>query len=171
MMTRNKRPFTLIELAAVAVIMGIAITMFIVKADGVTPSARLSAAARLVGNSVELALSDAVMKREQRSVVYDLRERTVRIEKKSDRNPEEAIVLAEHSLPGGVEIAEIEGAETEDGRAVITVSSFGRTTPHAVHLSSSAGEMTVEVYGITGKVRYHYERVGLIKFTKEAEEE
>ncbi len=170
-MARNRHPFTLIELAAVAVIMGIAITMFIVKADALTPSARLSAAARLVGSSVELALSDAVMKREQRSVVYDLRERTVRIEKKSDRNPEEAIVLAEYKLPAGVEIAEIEGAETEDGSAVITVSSFGRMTPHAAHLTSSAGEMTVEIYGLTGKVRYHNKRVGLREFTKEAEEE
>ena len=167
----NRQFFTLIELAAVAAIIGIAVTMFIVRVDNVIPSARLSAAARLVGSSVELALSDAIMKGEQRSVVYDLRGRAVRIEKKSDRNPEESIVLAEHNLPAGVEIAEIEGAETEDGSAVIAVSSFGRMTPHAAHLSSTAGEMTVEIYGITGRVRYHNERVSLREFTKDAEEE
>ena len=43
--------------------------------------------------------------------------------------------------------------------------------PHAAHLANSAGEMTVEIYGLTGKVRYHNKRVGLREFTKEAEEE
>ncbi len=170
-MTRNRQSFTLIELAAVAVIMGIAVTMFVVKADGVTSSARLGAAARLVGSSVELAMSDAVMKREQRLVVYDLREGTVRVEKRSARNPEETVVLAEHHLPVGVEITEVEGGETKDGVAVIPISSSGRMAPRAVHLSSSAGEMTVEIYGLTGKIKYYNERVGLREFTKEAEEE
>lgn len=167
--TKISRFFTLIELAAIAAIMGIAVTMFILKVDNVIPSARLSAAARLVGSSVELALSDAVMKGEQRSVVYDLQKRTVRIEKQSDRNPEESIVLAEHNLPGGVEIVEVEGGETKDGMSVVLVSSSGRMAPHAAHLASSAGEMTVEIYGLTGKVRYHSERVPLREFTKEEE--
>ncbi len=167
----NRQSFTLIELAVVAAIIGIAVTMFIVRVDNVIPSARLGAAARLVGSSVELALSDAVMKREQRLVVYDLPGNTVRIEKKSEQDPAETIVLAERHLPVGVEIAEVEGSETEDGRAVILVSSSGRMAPHAAHLSNSAGEMTVEVYGLTGKIRYHSKRVQLREFTKEAEDE
>jgi type II secretory pathway pseudopilin PulG len=170
-MKRKKQSFTLIELAAVAVIMGIAITMFIVKVDGVTSSTRLGAGARLVGSSIELALSDAVMKREPRSLVYNLKGRTMRVEKVSDLNPEEPVILAEYNLPRGVEIIEVEGAETVDGKAAVTVASSGRMVPHAAHLKSGAGEMTVEVYGLTGKIRYHKKRVELRKFTKETGEE
>ena len=74
-------------------------------------------------------------------------------------------------LPRGVEITEVEGAETADGRAVVTVAFLGRMVPHAAHLTSGVGEMTVEVYGLTGKVRYHKKRVELRKFTKETEGE
>ncbi len=167
----NRQSFTLIELAAVAAIMGIAITMFIVKVDGVTSSTRLGAGARMVGSSVELALSDAVMKGERRLVVYNLKGRTMRIEKVSDLNPEETVVLAEYNLPRGVEVAEVEGIETVDGKAVVAVASSGRMVPHAAHLKNDAGEMTVEVYGLTGKIRYHKKRVELRKFTKESEVE
>ena len=40
--------------------------------------------------------------------------------------------------------------------------------PHAAHLTNSAGEMTVEVYGLTGKIKYHSGKVDLRKFTKES---
>ena len=167
--TKVSLSFTLIELAAVAAIMGIAVTMFITRADGITSSTRLGAGARMVGSSIELALSDAVMKGERRLVVYNLKGRTMRVEKVSEEDPEETVILAEYNLPRGVEVAEVEGVETVDGRVVVTVASSGRMVPHAAHLKNSAGEMTVEVYGLTGKIRYHKKRVELRKFTKEAE--
>ncbi len=167
--SRRRGGFTLIELAAVVVILGIAVTMFVLRMDGVTPSARLRAASRLVGSTVELALSNAVMKGESRSVVYDARLGVIGIEGETQPDSWEPETLFERRLPRGVEITLVEGLSMSHDRAVMAVSPSGRTVPHAVHLRSEAGEMTVHVYGITGKVKYYEGDVALEEFTKESE--
>jgi hypothetical protein len=62
----------------------------------------------------------------------------------------------------------VEGVDTELDMSIVVVSPSGRMAPHAVHLRNPAGEMTVEVYGITGRVRYHDEKVLLRQFVRES---
>ena len=167
---RNREGFTLIELAAVVTILGIAMVVFVMKADSMSPGARLRAASRVVGSTVELAISDAAMKREQRFVVYRPGSGEVSIEREGEV-PDENEVLMERSLPRDVQITDVEGLDTGEERTVLVVSASGRTAPHAVHLRNPAGEMTVEVYGLTGKMRYHVGHVALREFKREVAEE
>ncbi len=165
----GERAFTLIELAAVVAILGIAVTMFVMKVDNVMPRTRLRAAARLVGSTVELAASDAVMKGGERAVLYDQKLATITVRTGTDLfgEEEEQGTLIRKSLPPGVELLEVEGVHSEQDRALVVISPSGRMSPHAVHLRNSAGRMTVEIYGVTGKVRYHNEEVRLRQFTRE----
>lgn len=168
--SRKRGGFTLIELAAVAVILGIAVTMFVLKMDGVTSSARLRAASRIVGSTIELALSNAVMKGKPRLVVYDARLGVIFIKGETKPDSWEPEILLERKLPKGVEITRVEGLFTSHDMSSVTVSQSGRTVPHAVYLHNDAGDMTVHVYGITGKVKYYEGDVSLAEFTKKSDE-
>ncbi len=157
--------FALIELAAVVAIIGLVMTMFIIKLDGIVPSAKLRAASRSVGGSVELALSDAVMKGSVRAIVYDMEEDAVRV------TSADGVVLSEQRLPSGIEIDNVEGIDAEKGKAVLSVFPSGIVAPHCVRLRGPYGVMTVEVYGLTGSVRYHEGDVKLREFTREHKNE
>jgi hypothetical protein len=146
--------------------------MFVVKVDNVMPGTRLRTAARLVGGCLELALSDAVMKGGERVVLYDQKLATITVRTGTDLfgEEEEQGTLMKKALPPGVELLEVEGVRSEQDRALVIISPSGRTSPHAVHLRNSAGRMTVEVYGVTGRIRYHDKEVRLRKFTRESME-
>ena len=83
---------------------------------------------------------------------------------------EERGEILRRSLPLGVEIVNVEGLWAEQDVAVVVVTPSGRMAPHAVHIRSSAGEMTIEVYGITGRIRYHQGNVLLRDFVRESSE-
>ncbi len=168
--SKNKHCFTLIELAAVAVILGIAVTMFITRIDNMVPAARLSSAARYLGSSVELALSDAVMKGRTRYVLYDREAGTVSIGKEGD-DPSRLEIITSKRLPSGVEIVDIQGLDEKEGKAVAVITSSGRTVPHAVYLRHGENGMTVEVFGITGRIKYHRGRAELTEFATATETE
>lgn len=167
----NRRAFTLVEIAAVVAIMGIAVTIFVTRVDNVMPGTRLRLAARQVGDSIDLAISDAVMNGKERVIAYYMGPGGMAIQttrKIFVESAEERGEIVRRNLPEGIEIVDVEGLDAEQDVAIAVVGPSGRVAPHAVHLSGPAGEMTVEVYGVTGRIRYHDGKVLLRAFTREA---
>ncbi|MGE0712758.1 MAG: Tfp pilus assembly protein FimT/FimU [Planctomycetota bacterium] len=69
---RSARAFTLVELMAVMAIMAILLVSIIPALDNMLPSYRMSAGARHVASTIELAQSEAIGQRKEFVVAYDL---------------------------------------------------------------------------------------------------
>ena len=74
--TRSRRAFTLIELIAVTVIMATLMAAVVPALDSMVPKYRMRAGAREVASLIEQAQAEAVGKRREFSVAYDLDENT-----------------------------------------------------------------------------------------------
>ena len=106
----RRRGFTLIEIAAVVAILGIAVTMFITRVDNVMPGTRLRTAARMVGDHVELATSDAVMNGSERMIAYYMGSGTLALQTTRGiflETAEERGEILRRNLPLGVEIVDV----------------------------------------------------------------
>ena len=74
--TRLRRAFTLIELIAVTVIMATIMTAIVPALDSMVPKYRMRSGARNVASMIEQAQAEAVGKRREFTVAYDLDENT-----------------------------------------------------------------------------------------------
>ncbi len=66
------RGFTLIEVMAVMMIVGIVLIAIVPALDGMVPSYRMTAGARKVASTIELAQSEAIGRRKEYAIAYDL---------------------------------------------------------------------------------------------------
>ncbi len=165
--------FTLIEIAAVTIILGLMLAVFLVRADSITPKSRLLAASRLVGGCVRAAVTDAVAADEKRVVEYDLQKDVVKVLKVAAGVD---VVLLEKRLDR-VDLEDVKAVADGDGGDVasgdtvrLSVAPSGMLLPHVVYLKNSFGEMSVVVNGLTGGVRYLAGRVD-VKEMVDVEEE
>jgi type II secretion system protein H len=149
--------FTLLEVMAVMVILGLMLTFVTVRMDGLTASSRLRASAREVGAVVGIAFSSAVASGDTRSLCFDLETREYWIGRDLDTPREEA--ETRRRLYEDVEIRDIQIGERiyeEAGVLSMEISPLGIGSDALVHLRSETGrELTVEVRPLTGDVRFH----------------
>jgi prepilin-type N-terminal cleavage/methylation domain-containing protein len=165
--------FTLIELMAVVLILGLMLTFVTVRLDSVTAASRLSASARETGAAVGVAFSSAVASGKAKSLNFDLETGEVWVGDGLDAPRESAQVL--RRLYEGVEITDVQVGSTvfeERGVLSLEISPLGIGTDALVHLKGETGaEMTVEVRPLTGTVKFHDGYVEYEEPETEAEEE
>src|SRR5581483_7108110 len=69
---RSRGGFTLLELLAVVALLGLVLFVVVPKLDNITPGARLKAAARKIGSTMELAQGQAIATGKEYTLAYDL---------------------------------------------------------------------------------------------------
>ncbi|MHC5036543.1 MAG: prepilin-type N-terminal cleavage/methylation domain-containing protein [Planctomycetota bacterium] len=159
MSQKRKQPggFTLVELVAVVVILGLMLTFVTLRLDGLTATSRLRASAREVGALIGVAFSSAVSSGSTRSLCFDMETGEYWVGRRLDAPREEAESL--QTLYEDVEIRDIQiGQQLYEERGVLSmeISPLGIGTDALIHLRSETGEeMTLEVRPLTGTVRFH----------------
>ena len=164
-----RRGLTLVELAIVIVILGVALTLVVTSVGSLVPGERLEAQASGVASAYAVARSLAAATGVPHSIVYDLDEQTYWIlapplsEEDPDdpfasrrREPDEKRRVDIVSLPSNVEIVAIEygsDSSVSSGRVQIEVTPLGTTSAHRVRLRhvTSEQERLVVFNPLTGR--------------------
>ncbi|NUN52722.1 MAG: GspH/FimT family pseudopilin [Planctomycetaceae bacterium] len=165
--------FSFIELMVVLAILSFAFTYAVLHLDGATGEAKLSAAARQVGSSIEFLKGQAVQSHTPLELHIHLEtgqwESVIPLrpaDAQEDRRTQEEIIVTEPvALPRNIRFAGVQldaGTVTTSGTVIVTFSPLGEMTPNGfmVRLVSDeiadpdAAQFSVEVNGLTGTVDY-----------------
>jgi prepilin-type N-terminal cleavage/methylation domain-containing protein len=155
--TTTCKGFTLVELMAVVLILGLMLTFVTLRLDSVTASSRLTASARETGAAVGVAFSSAVSSGKARSLNFDTETGEYWVGEGLNAPRESSDTL--RRLYDGVEFRDVQVGDTvyeERGVLSLEISPLGIGSDALVHLKSETGsEMTVEIRPLTGTVRFH----------------
>jgi Tfp pilus assembly protein FimT len=143
-------------MAVVLVILGLLFGVSALRFDHLTQNSRLRASAREVGSTVGLAYSEALVRRERQSLVFDTENGAYWIE--TGDEGAESEYGRKRTLYRGVRFRNVQtGAEVfeEEGEVRIEISPLGVSTSCFIHLTNEEEkEMTVRVHPLTGTVTY-----------------
>jgi prepilin-type N-terminal cleavage/methylation domain-containing protein len=159
--------FTLIELMAVIVILGIGISFTLVRLDGLTSASRLRASARKLAGFLAFARDLSIAGGKPVYVYYDLDRHVYYLTKAHDQDSRRLLRWLEEyespqTLEDGVRFEDIlwEGVPPANrGIEYISFTNRGAAQSHIVHLRNADGDRaSVEVNGLTGhmEVRKDY---------------
>lgn len=155
--------FTLLELMIVIAIVGIFLSLVVLKLAHFGQSSRLKAAAREVAKTVGLARSQAARYGRDCGIIFDLNNNSYSLILPSKEGFIDPASFSERELtswrflPRGVDFAEvlINGERRNQGRVFVRVTSTGFITPHQVRLTIPEGQaFSIEVNPLTGKVTF-----------------
>jgi prepilin-type N-terminal cleavage/methylation domain-containing protein len=167
---RHRGGFTLVELLAVIIVIGLIAGVIAVDFRAIVPRARLYAAGRDIAATISGARSDAISRNSEFRIVYDLDEEMYYIS--SPFRPggglalleEERMILKRTWLPDDVFFSHlvVDGVEYDEGQVFVRFDALGRASDHTVTLGQSGlGRIpaiySIEVLPLTGLVRFHYE--------------
>ncbi|MGE0435146.1 MAG: Tfp pilus assembly protein FimT/FimU [Planctomycetota bacterium] len=172
---RTSRGFTLIEIIAVIMIIGIMFTIVILNIDGMIPGEKIKAEARSIGQLLQLARSEAAGKGVNYGIVYDLskhrywlltpvnKEQTYSTEHATeDGKTDKRRQTFYTELPKGIEFKDVQLGAGKDttikrGQVRIEISPLGTASGHVVHLidTKSKQEYSIELNALTALVTYH----------------
>jgi type II secretion system protein H len=164
----TKAGFTLIELMAVLLLMGLAIGYGTVKLGGFVPSARLESGAREIGDLLTRARGLAVFQGTTYQMEYDLDQQRYRLirpatEQEQQDGADPYIEGNWFELPTHVRIEDIQISDRDNrtnGTYTVEFLPTGEVFGHLVHLISDdityedRNRFTVEMNPITGLVTY-----------------
>lgn len=141
---RRVRGFTLIEIVAVIMLIGLALTVVAVSVGSGLSGARVSAASREMVAAMRYTRSQAIVKREAKVFTVDL-----------ERRRYQAPGRNEVELPKDMEIRVLTAREEllSDGVAGIRFFPDGSSTGGRVTLAMGEREWQVEVLWLTGEVQ------------------
>lgn len=170
------RQFTLIELLVVVFIIGISLSFAFSSIDDLTPSSRLSATARQLGDYLSLARNEAATQGKLIRVHYDLSDQSYWMEipilpdvegispdlmdKITGGAFEDTAEMPRSYLKQGVEFEDITLSESDvksRGHIIVEFSPFGFSSGHIVHLKSKEGDqqISIEINALTGVSSYY----------------
>lgn len=170
---RRRGGFTLIELALVVVILGVAMTVVLLNLDGLVPSEQIKSAASAIANRLELARSEAAGKGVNYAMVYDLDNQEywilapVRAERarmqQGARYDEENEVREQRfigRLPSDVRFRDVqlgENVKKTRGKVTIEITPLGTASGHIVNIYNEKTQqrMAIELNALTALVTYH----------------
>lgn len=169
---RNRSPheacrgFTLMELMVVLLIMGLTMSIVVLKLDGITAQSQLCAAARTLASTIENVRSQAVAQGKNFYVDYDLDNHAYRVVLPLEEQTVEEWMeedykrLDWHYLPTGVSFQDIaisSGEVWKNGTRYVGFSPLGNTTiGHIIHLiNDEEKQYSVEVNCVTGMVSFY----------------
>jgi len=159
----DRRGFTLVELMAIVVIMGVLLVVTVGNLAGVTARGRMDGAVEAVRGHIAYARSEALATSSQYAVVYEIGTGVIRFVEPDETGRVLNIdtFIAEHTsqewlLPHGVFVAEGALADETYSHGLMTVFAgpLGTITYHVVRLSDADGRrVNLEVSALTGFVR------------------
>ncbi len=154
------RGFTLIEISAVIVILGIILVMGMVRVDSLTPQRSLISGSRVLQAALQEMHASVLLRGEPATLVYDLTGGGYRLEYPPPAPLPDALPLPPGSPPPSPEVS-LEGRLPEgvcfrrvlrrgvpdqaEGELRLRITSGGACPPHAVVLGLDAGEGPVEI--------------------------
>lgn len=165
----RRAAFTLVELMAVIIVVGLIAGVVAIDFRAIVPRARLNAAVRDIAASISGARSDAISRNAEFRIVYDLDHEAYHIS--SPFRPggglalteEERTVIGRTVLPDQVHFARIvvDGVEYDEGEVFVRFDALGRASDHTISVAQSGlgaipAIYTIEVLPLTGLVRFHY---------------
>jgi len=170
--SRRQAGFSLIELLAVLIVLGLIATLVTINWKAILPRTELHSAVRELSSILQGTRSDAIARNATFEVQYDLDEHRYRVMTPfraggglSPTN-EDRQALAWHPLPGSVRFGAIAiGTDSfEKGIVVVRFDPLGSASGHVVILRQPADDntYTIEVQGLLGLINYHeglFERV------------
>ena len=176
----SSQGFTLIELMAVILILGLMISVTALNWQRIMPRAQLNAAVRELSDILNSTRSEAIARGAEFRVLYDLDEQRYWVEtpfKKGgglalqrvpgENDPEEDLRVLSHEteLVDGVRIERVslDGEDYFDGKIFIRFSALGSSSAHSIELYHEPTDTTytIEVLALTGLIKIHkgaYER-------------
>jgi type II secretion system protein H len=164
--------FSLVELLAVLIVMGLIATMITINWRSILPRTELHSAVRELSSILQGTRSDAIARNATFEVQYDLDEHRYRVVTPFRAGGglapanEDRQALAWHALPATVRFGSIAvGTDAfEKGIVVVRFDPLGSASGHVIVLEQPADEnvYTIEVQGLLGLIDYHeglFERV------------
>lgn len=158
--------FTLIEITAVVIIIGMVASIAIVRLDGMLPSTRTESAARQLLAQLDFARTQSIAKAQEYDVVFDFDEQryAIRIPFDEDgkivRDREERDLLSWHYFEHGTYLRgliDTRGELRTEGQYALTYNPLGTAREIYVYLSATMAdeslgdyELTVRVLALTG---------------------
>lgn len=169
-----KQGFTLIELMAVILVLGLMISVTALNWQRILPRAQLNAAVRELSDVLNSTRSEAIARGAEFRMIYDLDEQRYWVEtpfKKGgglaleripgEADPEEGKRLLSHvtALENGVRITRVslDDEDYNDGQIFVRFSALGASSAHLVELfhEPTNTTYTIEVLGLTGLIKVH----------------
>jgi len=157
--------FTLIEITAVVIIIGMVASIAIVRLDGTLPSTRTESAAREVLAQLDFARTQSIAKAQEYDVVFDFAEQRYAIRIPFDnegrvvRDVDEREYLSWHYFENGTGISgliDTRGELITEGTYVLTFNPLGTSREVYLYITGDTGnddfelELTVRVLALTG---------------------
>jgi len=159
--------FTILELAVVVVIIGMAASAVSVAWQAVIPRTKLNTAVRNLASVLWDTRSEAIARNSEFELHYQIDEnrywvvtpyRAGGVGGVASKN-DERLFVSQHNLPEGVTIARvtIDGIEYEDGEVFVRFTPLGNASGHTVVFYQEIFERfyTIEVLALTGLIRFH----------------
>lgn len=157
--------FSLVEMLAVVVILGLIATVVGVSWRAVLPNEELNSSVRALAATLQSARSEAIARNGEYRIQYDLDEgryRTVTPFKSGGgraAREEERLALPWVALPGSVRFHKlvVDGIEHVRGIVFVRFDPLGAASGHTITLVQSPDDMyfTVDVQSLTGLIEYH----------------
>lgn len=149
--------FSLVELMVVLIIIGSMLSIVTFSLDSLTPTSRLSAAARSIASTINLARNRAIMMGKRVTMYYNLDKRfyQVILPSRIPGGKDEALTPLE--LPREVNFDDISLAgakgKQKKGWRKVFFSPMGIVIGHVIHLKNKQGEkISIEVNPMSGTV-------------------
>ncbi len=162
---RARAGFSLVELLAVLIVLGLIATMVTINWRSILPRTELHSAVRELSSVLQGARSDAIARNASFDIQYDLEEHRYRVVTPFRAGgglapaDEDRQTLAWHPLPDSVRFRSITiGTDIfEKGIVVVRFDPLGSASGHVVVLEQPADEnvYTIEVQGLLGLINYH----------------
>jgi prepilin-type N-terminal cleavage/methylation domain-containing protein len=158
--------FSLAELLAVVVVIGLIAGVVSVSFTATLPRAELNSTVHDLAAAVKGAHSDSIARNAEFRIYYDLDAGLYELSSPFKlggglaQREEERQVVKRQLLPERISIARvtIDGVDYTEGRVFVAFSPLGSATGHTVNLAQAPGDSftTLEVLPLTGLVRFHY---------------
>ncbi len=157
--------FSLAEMLAVIVILGLMATLVTVNWRAILPKSELHSAVRNLSEDLNSTRSEAIARNAEFQVQYDLERRAWRILTPFKAGgglamtEEERLALPWKQLPDGIKFVRIdlEGISYAKGQCFVRFDPLGSSSGHVIVLGQEPENnlYTIEVLGLTGMVHFH----------------
>jgi len=174
--TSSRAGFSLAELLAVVVVIGLIAGVVSMNFMATLPRAELNSTVHDLAAAVKGAHSDSIARNAEFRIYYDLDGGLYEVSSPFKlggglaQRDEERQVVKRQLLPDSISIARvtIAGIDYTEGKVFVAFSPLGAATGHTINLVQNPAETytTLEVLPLTGLVRFHYE-----DFTREPAQE
>ena len=162
---RSEAGFSMVEMLAVVVILGLIATIVTVNWRAILPKTELHSAVRTLGAILQSTRSEAIARNALYKVEYDLDKHRYRVNTPFRQggglaaNEEERMTLEWNPLPESVRFSriQIDGIDYTRGLVFVRFDPLGAASGHVITLVQKPYDSTytIEVQALTGMIDYH----------------